>query len=86
MADAGKFVFLGFSLFFRPQSGTVFLLKSSRLNHYTTTVLNLGHCQYGCALYVQQSTQTTYVRRQDLMEQMDDILDSAMCQANVAWR
>jgi hypothetical protein len=28
----------------------------------------------------------TYVRRQDLMEQMGDMLGSAMCQANVARR
>jgi hypothetical protein len=86
VADAGKFVFLGFSLFFRPRSGTVLFLNFSRLSHYTATVVNLGHCQYGCALYVRRSTQTIYVRRQDRIEQMGDMLDSAMRQANVACR
>ncbi len=86
MADAGKFVVPGFSLFFRHRSGTVLLLNFSRLSHYTTAVLNLGHCQYGCALYVRRSTQTTYVRRQDRIEQMGDMLDSAMREANVARR
>jgi hypothetical protein len=52
VVDAGKFVFPGFSLFFRPQSGSVFLLKSSWLNHYTTVVQNPPHCEYGCAMYV----------------------------------
>jgi hypothetical protein len=84
MADARKFVFPGFSLFFRPRSGTVLLLKSSWLKHYTTAVQNPQHCQYGCALYVRWSTQTTYVKRLDRMEQMGDMLDSAMHRANVA--
>jgi hypothetical protein len=86
MADAGKFVFPGFSLFFRPRSGTVLLLNSSRLSHYTAAVLNPAHCQYGCALYVKQSTQTSYVRRQDCIEHIGDMLDSAMCEANAACR
>jgi hypothetical protein len=86
VADAGKFVFPGFSLFFRPQSGTVLLLNFSRLSHYTAPVLNPGHYQYGCALYVRRSTQTTYVKRQDRIEQIGDMLDSAMRQANVARR
>jgi hypothetical protein len=33
---------------------------------------------------VRWSTQTTYVRRQDRIEQIGDMLDSAMRQANVA--
>ncbi|CAK9855462.1 unnamed protein product [Sphagnum jensenii] len=74
------------SLFFRPQLGTVFLMTSSRLNHYTAAILNPGQCEYGCALYVRRSTQTTYVKRQDFMEQMGDMLDFAMRQANVARR
>ncbi len=86
MADAGKFVFPGFSLFFRPRPGTVLLLNSSRLSHYTAAVLNPTHCQYGCALYVRRSTQTTYVRRQDRIEQIGDMLDSAMREANAARR
>ncbi|CAK9253760.1 unnamed protein product [Sphagnum jensenii] len=86
VADAGKFVFPGFSLFFRPRSGTVLLLNSSRLSHYTAAVLNPAHCQYGCALYMRRSTQTTYVRRQDRIEQIGDMLDSAMREANVARR
>jgi hypothetical protein len=86
VADAGKFVFPGFSLFFRPRSGTVLLLNSSRLSHYTAAVLNPAHCQYGCALYVRRSTQTTYVKRQDRIEQIGDMLDSAMREANVARR
>ncbi len=45
VADAEKFVFPGFSLFFRPRSGTVLFLKSSRLTHYTTAVQNPRHCQ-----------------------------------------
>ncbi len=76
----------GFSLFFRPRSGTVLLLNSSRLSHYTAPVLNPRHCQYGCALYVRRSTQTTYVKRQNRTEQIGDMLDSAMRQANVARR
>jgi hypothetical protein len=64
----------------------MFLLKSSWLTHYTATIQNPRHCQYGYTLYVQQSTQMTYVRRQDRMEWMGDMLDSAMCQANVARR
>ncbi|CAM6074878.1 unnamed protein product [Sphagnum tenellum] len=86
VADAGKFVFPGFSLFFRPRSGTVLLLNSSRLSHYTAAILNPAHCQYGCALYVRRSTQTTYVRRQARIEQIGDMLDSAMREANVARR
>lgn len=70
VVDVGKFVFPGFGLFFRPQSRTVLLLKSSWLNHYTTVVQNPRHCQYGCALYVRRPTQTIYVRRQDFMEHM----------------
>ncbi|CAK9276440.1 unnamed protein product [Sphagnum jensenii] len=73
-------------MFFRPQSGTVLLLNSSRLSHYMAIVLNLGHCQYGCALYVRQSTRTTYVRKQDRIKQMGDMLDFVMRQANVACR
>ncbi|CAM6008524.1 unnamed protein product [Sphagnum balticum] len=49
-------------------------------------VQNPRHRQYECALYVRCSTQTTYVRRQDFMGQMSDMLDSAMCRANVARR
>jgi hypothetical protein len=86
VADAGKFIFLGFSLFFRPQSGTVLFLNFSRLSNYTAPVLNPGHCQYGCALYVRQCTETTYVKRQDRIEQIGDMLDFAMRQANVARR
>ncbi len=72
------FVFLGFSLFFRPRSGTMLLLNSSRLSHYMAPVLNPGHCKYGCALYVRWSTRMTYVSRQNCIEQMGDMLDSAM--------
>jgi len=86
VADVRKFVFLGFNLFFRPWSRTVLLLNSSQLSHYTAAILNLRHCQYGCALYVRRSTQMTYVRRQDRIEQMGDMLDSTMRQANVAHR
>jgi uncharacterized protein YutD len=60
------------------------LLNFSRLSHYTATILNPAHCQYGCALYVRRSIQTTYVRRQDRIEQISDMLDSAMRQANAA--
>jgi hypothetical protein len=82
-ADAGKFVFPGFSLFFPPRSGTVLLLKSSRLTHNTAAVQNPRHCQYGCALYVRRSTQITYVKSQDRMEQMGDMLDFTMRRTNV---
>jgi hypothetical protein len=51
-----------------------------------TTVQNPWHCQHGCALYVQWSIQMIYVKRQDLMEQMGDMFDSAMRWANVARR
>jgi hypothetical protein len=44
--------FHGFSLFFQPWSGTVLLLNSSWLSHYTAVVLNHGRYQYGCAMYV----------------------------------
>ncbi len=47
-------------------------------------VQNPRHCQYGYALYVQWSIQMTYVKKQDLMEQMGDMLDSAMRRTNVA--
>jgi hypothetical protein len=40
VVDAGKFVFLGFNLFFRPRSGTMLLLKSSWLTHYIAAVQN----------------------------------------------
>jgi hypothetical protein len=86
VANVGKFVFLGFSLFFQPRSETVLLLKSSRLTHYMAVVQNPWHYQYGCAMYVRRSTQMIYVKRQDRLEQMGDMLDSAMCQANVARR
>jgi hypothetical protein len=33
---------------------------------------------------VRRSTQTTYVKRQDCIEEMGEMLDSAMCWANVA--
>jgi hypothetical protein len=84
VVDAGKFVFSSFNLFFRPRSGTMFLLKSSRLTNYIVAVQNPRHCQYGYALYVQWSIQMTYVKKQDLMEQMGDMLDSAMRRTNVA--
>jgi len=86
VVNAGKFVFLGFNMFFQLRSRTVLLLNSSRLSHYTVPILNPGHFQYGCALYVRRSIQTTYVRRQDHIEQIGDMLDSAMHQANVARR
>jgi hypothetical protein len=54
------------------------LLNSSRLSHYMAAVLNPRHYQYGCAMYVQRSTQTIYVKKQDRIEQMGDMLDSAM--------
>ncbi len=37
-------------------------------------------------MYLQQSTKTNYVRRQDLMEHMSDMLDCAMCYVNVICR
>jgi uncharacterized protein YggL (DUF469 family) len=86
MADARKFVFLGFSVFFRPRSGTMLLLNSSQFGHYMAVVINPGHYQYECAMYVRWSTETTF-RKQNRIEQMGDMLDSAMHQANVAcWR
>ncbi len=78
VADARKFVFPGFNLFFQPRLGTVLLLKSYRLTQYTKAVQNPRHYQYGYALYVRQSTHTTYVRRQDRIKQMGDMLNSAM--------
>jgi hypothetical protein len=43
--------------------------------------------QYGCALYVRQTTHTTYVRKQDHIHHMGDMLDSTMRKANVIpWR
>ncbi len=42
VADAGKFVLPSFSLFLRPRSGIVLLLKSSRLTHYTVAIQILG--------------------------------------------
>jgi len=41
VVDTGKFVFPGFNLFFRSQSGTVLFLKSSQLTHYTVAIQNL---------------------------------------------
>lgn len=78
----GQFFSPCFSIFFQPRSRNVFLLKYSWLNHYTMTIQNHWH-QYGCTLYVEGTTHTTYVRRQDHIEHVGDMLNSTMCKASV---
>lgn len=55
VVHVGKCFFPGFSLFFRPWSRIVLLLKSYWLNHYMGAIKNPRHCEYGCALYVRCS-------------------------------
>jgi len=87
VVGAGKFVFLGFSLFFWSWSGSVLLLKfffGWTITCRSSKILDIANMG---VLYVQRSIQTTYVWRRDLMELMGDMLDSAMRRTNVAhWR
>jgi hypothetical protein len=78
----GQFFSPCFSIFFQPRSRNVFLLKYSWLNHYTMTIQNHWH-QYGCTLYVEGTTHTTYVGRQDHIKHVGDMLNSTMCKASV---
>lgn len=66
--------------------GDCFFFKSSWLNHYTTVIQNLQHHQYGCALYMQRTIHTTYVRRQHFVKHMGVMLDLTMRHANVVHR
>ncbi len=50
-----------------------------------TAIQNHSH-QYGCALYMRQTTHITYVKRQNHIEHMDDMLNSTMRKANVVRR
>lgn len=50
-----------------------------------TAIQNHSH-QYGCALYMRQTTHITYVKSQNHIEHMDDMLNSIMRKTNVIRR
>jgi hypothetical protein len=64
---SGQFVMLGYNYFFQPCHGTIFLLKTQEIWHFTNGIN--GHVlQYACVFYVSKKTYSRYLRCQNELE------------------